>query len=341
MPRSYRGNISTTQQYLTYLYSNGFNKSNYIKDDEVVAICNNIGVFKLKGYVKEIKHLTIKNIDDVLVIYLFDKFLSKIFFDLTSRIEAKLKSLLIDECYLRTSNHFFYLKANNHKWRNYKIDFSTIKNWEVHTQTISSVEAYSHYILFYLQNYDFGDNQRRYLAGSTLLTNIDAITYNYPPFKYLIESATLGSVNAFIKSLKIGTTDINKQVARHFGVGRNTTKFNHYLDRINEIRNRTAHGGRIFNRTFRSVTGVGKYQLFRSAINNHKSMDVYLFLLSILNQLDRYSCINEFTNDHMKRLFSTFKRDCITNRESYNLVKKYNKKDFNKIKGLIYSKMRS
>jgi abortive infection bacteriophage resistance protein len=226
MPRSYNGNISTTEDYLIYLYTNGFHKSNYIGDDKVIKICNNVGVFKLKGYVKEIKHLAVKNIDDVLVIYLFDKFLSKIFFDITSRIEAKLKSILINE-------------------------------------------AYSHYILFYLQNYAFNDNRRRYLAGSTLLSTVDIVKYNYPPFKYLIESATLGSVNAFIKSLKIGTTDINKQVSRHFGVGRNTTIFNHYLDRLNEIRNRTAHGGRIYNRTFRSVTGVGKYQIFRMGIDNH------------------------------------------------------------------------
>ncbi len=341
MPRSYNGNISTTEDYLIYLYTNGFHKSNYIGDDKVIKICNNVGVFKLKGYVKEIKHLAVKNIDDVLVIYLFDKFLSKIFFDLTSRIEAKLKSILINECYLRTTNHFFYLKENTHKWTNYKIDFSTVKNWEVRTNTTNPIEAYSHYILFYLQNYAFNDNRRRYLAGSTLLSTVDIVKYNYPPFKYLIESATLGSVNAFIKSLKIGTTDINKQVSRHFGVGRNTTIFNHYLDRLNEIRNRTAHGGRIYNRTFRSVTGVGKYQIFRMGIDNHKAMDVYLFLLNLLNQLDKHSDIHEFTNDHIKRLFSTFKRDCITNRESNNLVKKYRKKDFNKIKGIIYSKMKN
>lgn len=340
MGKSYKGNMSTTHEYLTYLFANGFCSSNYIKDSEVLKLCDKIGIFKLKGYVKEIKHLPIKNIDDVLFIYLFDKFLSKIFFDLTSRIESKLKSILIDECYKRTTNHFFYLNNQNHKWINYKIDFSTIENWKNHTTTINPVEAYSHYILFYLQNYDYADNKRRYLVGSTLLTSLDETKYNYPPFKYLIESATLGSINTFIKSLQIGSTDINKQVSSHFGVGKNTTIFNNYLDRLNEIRNRTAHGGRIFNRTFRSVTGIGKYQSFRVGINNHKSMDVYLFLLHLLNQLDRHSSMHDFTNDHIKRLFSSFKRDCITNRESCNLVKAYSKKDFNKMKSFIYTRMK-
>ncbi|MEA3512762.1 MAG: hypothetical protein U9R37_04080 [Campylobacterota bacterium] len=78
--RSYSGNISNAENYLNYLYTNGFNKSKYITDNDVIGLCNKIGIFKLKGYVKEIKHLEIKNIDDVLVIYLFDKFLTRVFF---------------------------------------------------------------------------------------------------------------------------------------------------------------------------------------------------------------------------------------------------------------------
>ena len=65
---------------------------------------------------------------------------------------------MISESYKRSNNHFFYLIKDNHKWKNYKIDIPTIRNWEKHTDTIDSQEAYSHYILFYLQNYDFEAN---------------------------------------------------------------------------------------------------------------------------------------------------------------------------------------
>lgn len=337
MSRSYSNSVSTTEIYLNYLYNNGFNHSKYLTDNEVIEVCDRIGVFKFKGYVKEIKRLSDKNIDDALLMYFFDKYFSKILFDLTSRIETKLKSVLINECYKRTSNHFFYLMERNHKWNNYKIDIPTIKNWEILTRTIPPTEAYSHYILFYLQNYNFNDNRNMYLQNITLI-NIDDTKYNYPPFKYLIESATLGSVNSFIRSLKIGTTDMYIQVAGKFGLGRNQVFLN-YLKRLNEIRNRVAHGGRIFNRTFRSSTGIGKYQSFRVNIDNHKSMDIYLFLFFMLNQLENYNDMKEFYNHQVKKLFREFKKDYISNRDSLGLIKKYKRKDFEKIKRIIYSKM--
>lgn len=339
MSRSYSNNVSTTETYLKYLYSSGFNHSQYLTDDEVIKVCDNIGVFKFKGYVKEIKHLSNKSIDDALLMYFFDKYFSKILFDLTSRIESKLKSILVNECYSRTNNHFFYLIKANHKWHGYKIDFPTINNWKCHTTSLNSIEVYSHYILFYLQNYDFIQNQRRYLGSNQLIDNIDSTIYNYPPFKYLIESATLGSVISFIESLKLRNIDINKQVSTHFGVGRNTIIFRNYLERLNEIRNRVAHGGRIFNRTFRSSTGIGKFQSFRVSIDNHKSIDIYLFLFFMLNQLEHYRDMKEFYNHQIKKLFREFKKDYISNKDSLGLVKKYKKKDFEKIKRIIYSKM--
>ncbi|MEA1955888.1 MAG: Abi family protein [Campylobacterota bacterium] len=202
MLNSYGGLTSTTEDYLNYLHNKNFIKSKYLNQKQVLSIFDKIGVFRLKGYVKEIKHLKEKKIDDLLIIYFFDRYFSKVIFDLTSRIESKLKSVLITECYSRSNNHFFYLLEKNHKWKNYKIDFSTINNWKINTNIKNSLEAYSHYILFYLQNYDFKSNKKRYL-GSDNLIDIDDLTYNYPPFKYLIESATLGSVISFIKSLKL------------------------------------------------------------------------------------------------------------------------------------------
>ncbi|WP_321469580.1 Abi family protein [Halarcobacter sp.] len=336
---SYNNSVSTTKDYLKYLYSIGFNKSKYLTDDDVVNICDKVGVFKFKGYVKEVKHLSIKNIDDVLVMYFFDKYFSKILFDLTSRIESKLKSILVTECYKRTNNHFFYLINANHKWTNFKIDFPTLNNWKKHTSTLNPVEAYSHYILYYLQNYDFIQNQKRYLGSNLLINNIDSITYNYPPFKYLIESASLGNVISFIESLKLRKIDINKQISPHFGVGKNTRIFKNYLERLNEVRNRVAHGGRIFNRTFRSATGVGKFYTLRASLNNHKSLDIYLFLFYMLNELESLNSIQDFKKYKVKKLFRDFKKDYISNIDSLGLVKKYKRKDFENIEKMIFSKM--
>jgi abortive infection bacteriophage resistance protein len=338
LSNSYGNSVSTTEIYLNSLYSSGFFKSKYLSDDEVVEVCNRIGVFKLKGYIKELKHSSSKNIDEALIMYLFDKFFSKILFDLTIRIESKLKSILVSECYKKTNNHFFYLIKANHKWSNYKIDFPTIKNWKTHTTTLNPIEAYSHYILYYLQNYDFNLNKIRYLGSNTLI-NIDSLTYNYPPFKYLIESATLGSVISFIESLQIRKNDINKLLSPYFGLGKNITIFSNYLERLKEIRNRVAHGGRIFNRTFRSATGIGKFHSFRVGINNHKSMDVYLFLFFMLNQLEDFNDIKEFKKYQIEKLFREFKKDYISNKDSFKLVKKYKRKDFDNMKKFIYSKM--
>lgn len=338
MSSSYSNSVSTTEIYLNSLYSNGFSKSKYLSDNEVEKVCDRIGVFKLKGYIKELKYSSSKNIDEALIMYLFDRFFSKVLFDLTIRIESKLKSILVSECYKKTNNHFFYLIQTNHKWSNFNIDFPTIENWETHTTTLNPIEAYSHYILYYLQNYDFNLNKIRYL-GSNSLINIDPLKYNYPPFKYLIESATLGNVISFIQSLQIRKNDINKLISPYFGVGRNITIFSNYLKRLKEIRNRVAHGGRIFNRTFRSATGIGKFHTFRASINNHKSMDVYLFLFFMLNQLEDFNNINEFQANQIERLFIDFKDDYICNKDSFDLLIKYQTADFDNMKKFIYLKM--
>lgn len=338
MSSSYSNKVSTTDIYLNSLYSNGFSKSNYLSEDEVIEICNRIGVFKLKGYIKELKHLSSKNIDEALIMYLFDRFFSKILFDLTIRVESKLKSILVIECYKKTNNHFFYLIKANHKWSNYNIDFPTIKNWKTYPTTLNHIESYSHYILYYLQNYDFNLNHKRYLGSNTLI-NIDPSTYNYPPFKYLIESATLGSVISFIESLQIRKNDVNKLISPYFGLGKNITIFSNYLERLKEIRNRVAHGDRIFNRTFRSATGIGKFHTFRASINNHKSMDVYLFLFFMLNQLEDFKNINEFHSNQIEKLFIDFKDDYISNKDSFNLLIKCSIEDFDIVKKYIYLKM--
>ncbi len=336
---SYQGDMVSAKDFVDSLYRDkGFNKSKYLSKDEIVTICQNIGIFKLKGYVREIRSLPEKNIDDVMYLYFFDKYFSKILFDLTIRIESKLKSILIDECYALTRNHFFYLEQRNHKWSNYRIDFATLKNWEIQSRDGNQSEHYRHYIQFYLKNYDFSSNKQRYLNNRGLLNDLDESRYNYPPFKYLVESATLGSVNSFIGSLKINSQDIDKKVSHHFGVG-NTEIFRHYLERLNEIRNRVAHGGRMFNRTYRSATGIGKFQSFRQSINNHKSMDVFLFLHYMLNRLERYRNFEDFKRKHVAKLFGELKKDRLSDDESFGLSNKYTKKDTERIKKVILRRM--
>ena len=71
MSNTYHGMISTVEDYIKYLYNNGFDKSRYLTDEELISLFSKIGIFKLKGYIKEIKYLEQKSIDYVLVIYLF------------------------------------------------------------------------------------------------------------------------------------------------------------------------------------------------------------------------------------------------------------------------------
>jgi len=191
-----------------------------------------------------------------------------VLFDLTIRIESKLKSILINECYSLTQNHFFYLEEENHMWNDYKIDYATLKNWENKPNDNNESEKYKHYIVYYRQNYSFASNKSRYLGSRVLLNSLEETEYNYPPFKYLIESATMGSVIAFISSFKISKQPVSTKVSSLFGIG-NYKVFKNYLERLNEIRNRVAHGGRIFNRTFRSAKGIGKFQSFRQKIYDY------------------------------------------------------------------------
>ncbi|KIM08283.1 MAG: hypothetical protein KU38_09870 [Sulfurovum sp. FS08-3] len=159
-----------------------------------------------------------------------------------------------------------------------------------------------------------------------------------PPFKYLIESATLGSVISFIRSLKIGNSDIEAEVSRHFNIS-NAQTFKHYLERLSEIRNRAAHGGRLFNRTFRSASGIGKFQTFRASISTHKALDVALFLHFMLNQLQEYRSFEDFKHKQIAKLFQKLKKDSLSSMESFDLIKKYTKHDTNRIKRKIIERM--
>lgn len=336
---SYHGTMSDTQNYLTHLYHSDFQISKYLKEEQIIKIFDTIGIFKLKGYVREFRNIPNKSIDELITIVYFDKFLSKIFFDLSSRVETKLKSILIKECYAHTTNHFFYLKNNHHSKPDFKLDYVTLENWKIReTMTSNLNENYSHYILHYLGNHTFIDNKSSYLSKDILI-NIDEEKYNYPPFKYFVESASLGCIISLINSLKLGNTQIKNIVSSSFGYGKNFEKFKHYLYRLREVRNRTAHGERIFNRTFRSVTGINNFRIIRGNINQHKSMDIFLFLIYMLNDLEQINTFYDFKKYHIDGIFRTFKKDCISNKETNNLLKKLRRKEFDKITRFIYKQM--
>lgn len=77
MVNVYNSKVSSTKDYLEYLYNSSFNRSKYLGDEEVIKVCDKVGVFKLKGYVKEINQQVIKNIDELLAIYLFDRYFQR------------------------------------------------------------------------------------------------------------------------------------------------------------------------------------------------------------------------------------------------------------------------
>lgn len=324
--------------YLNNLYTDGLKRSSYLIDADIEEIVSNIGIFKLKGYAYAFKNqYTQKSIDDILMLYFFDKYLTTNLMDLTFEIETKLKTKLIEICYRRISNPFFYLIQSNHKNHRFFINKETGGNWKSF-RTQSANESYNHYGIYYRRKYDFTLNSNRYLNNETLINQVRS-DINYPAFHYLIESATLGVVIHFIKSLKIGNFDILNAIAREFNVP--TQNFEPYIERLNEIRNRTAHRERIFNRTYRSVTGVSgtSYHRLRSNINNHKTLDVYMFLLSLTNKLN-YLTYQDFEKDMMNRVFREFKKDFYIRQESKFLNRNIKRKEFENMKRFIVNCMK-
>jgi len=122
-----------------------------------------------------------------------------------------------------------------------------------------------------------------YLKNNELIKLDNSKNINYPAFHYFIESATLGTVINLISKLQIDSQDILKLVGRKFGVLK-ADVFISYILRIKELRNRTAHNGRIFNRNYRSVKAIGKYKNIRRDIYDHRLLDVYYTILFLLGK---------------------------------------------------------
>ena len=333
----YSGQISSCKEFLDYLYNDkSYKKSLMLSEFEVETLFLNFGIFKLKGYIREIDRKCEKSIDDLILFYLFDNYFKDELYKITSYIENKIKSFLIEAYYENTKNHFSYLIEKNHKLKGFYIDIPTLNNWLI-KEMVSSREHYHHYIYFYLSKYNFLDNKKRYLYKQELI-NMQEDKYNYPPFKYLIESATFGTVISFILSLKIKNREISKIITKKMGL-KNINILKSYLLRLKEIRNRVAHNNRLINRTFMSVAGIDNFKTMRKTINNHKSLDVYLFLYFLINGLD-YKNLDDFIENEFMRLFEDFKKDTYYNNISYNFLQKLDDTTFNKFKEDILNIMK-
>lgn len=342
--------------FLNILYNEGLNKSKYLSDSEVEEIVTNVGIFKFKGYCYAFKSRA-HSVDDILMVYFFDKYLTRIVMDLTSSIETKLKTTLVELCYNRLktlarndknrNNPFFYLIKRNYKRildangnrivdrrgnvKEFKINGVTEGNWKS-SFSPNLHESYSHYNLYYKNKYDVSLNKNRYLGTATTITMRRDI--NYPPFHYLIESATLGGIIHFIKYLKIDSFDVLKEVASAFDINQ-ALNFEAYLERLNEIRNRSAHRERIFNRSYRSITRTGKFSSLSTSLNEHKFVDVYLYFFFMLGRIEKFSTIEEFKKEEIERLFRNFKNDFYIRQDSKMLTKRMKIKEFKKIKDFI------
>jgi len=132
---------------------------------------------------------------------------------------------------------------------------------------------------------------------------------------------------------------LNLYLASAFNINQ-ASNFEAYLERLNEIRNRSAHRERIFNRSYRSITRAGKFKLLSSSLNEHKFMDVYLYFLFMLGRIEKFSTISEFEKEEIEQLFRDFKNDFYIRQDSKMLIENINTEEFKKIKDFIIRGMK-
>ncbi len=299
------------ETYVNSLYEDGLQKSNRITKEEIEKTILNIGMFKIKDYVKAFRgKLSEYTMDDLLELYKIDREISLNMLSLTSQIEIKLKSLLIEIIYSLTDNPFVYLLKGSYK-EDFDLPFDSLYDWEVKEYTKrQKQEIYPHYRDYYLSNYNFQSNKTEYLNKKPLIFLDEDKEINYPPFHYFIESATLGTLINIISKLKIEDNDILKILAR---------KFNFYQDkvfltsllRLKELRNRCAHNGRVFNRNYRGLKAFGVHKNYRTIIYEHKLIDVYYTLNFLLGNTEKFknvdTLIKSFEEDNLSKCSNNMK----------------------------------
>jgi len=291
--------------YIASLYSDGLQTSKKFNTQAIRDLILNIGIFKLKGYAKAFRgSLSDYSIDDLFELYNADREISSNMFNLSSKIEVKLKAYLIETVYEHTDNPFFYLLKESYI-EDFTINNESIYDWEVKpANPKQKSEIYLHYRDYYLVNYDFESNKTKYLAGKELINLTNKMEINYPPFHYFVENMTLGALIKILSKLTIDNQRILKLVANRFNI-LNPQVFLNYLLRLKEIRNRCAHNGRLFNRNYRGVKAHTKHKEFRKTIFEHKLIDVYYSLYLLLEGKNKF--------DNVEELIERFKLENFSN----------------------------
>ncbi len=291
------------QTYIDSLYCDGLRKSLYFDENIIKENISTIGLFKFKGYVKAFRNdLSNYSIDDILFLYDFDRDLSSNTIKLLSSIEIKIKTYLIESVYELTDNPFCYLLQKNYR-DGFKLSSDSLYDWEV-KENRGKKELYLHYRDYYLDKYDYKDNFEEYLKDQELIELNKKKDINYPPFHYLIESATLGTLIHLLSKLQIDKSSMLKIVGRKFGIFKHEV-FISYLLRVKELRNRCAHNGRIFNRNYRSVKAIGKYKSIRKGLYDHRLLDVYYTLYFLLGKENEIENSNDLENRFIMENFKS------------------------------------
>lgn len=292
--------------YIASLYSDGFQKSSIYSDDDLSALICDIGIFKFKGYVKAFRSdVPSYSIDDILTLYETDMIVSSRMFSLSSKVEIKLKAIIIELAYELTDNPFFYLLKESYI-EDYTINNESIYDWEVKLpDDKKKSEIYLHYRDYYLEKYDFESNKTTYLSGKELIELNEEFDINYPPFHYFVENMTLGALIKMISNMQIDGQKFLKVIANKFGMY-DANVFRGYLLRLKELRNRCAHNGRIFNRNYRGVKAFGKHSAFRKTMYEHKLIDVYYSLFLLLHGGNRFKNIDQLIEEFSSDIFLNF-----------------------------------
>jgi len=275
----------TISEYIDELYKNGLQPSTTLNKEDIEKRVQNIGIFRLKGYIKAFRDgLDNYSFDDVFELYNTDRVISSKMFSLSSEIEVKLKAYLIKIVYELSNNPFLYLLKSSYT-KDFSLNYESLYDWEIKEQNKNrNSEIYLHYQEYYLKHYSFDKNKQEYLISQILIID-ETKNINYPPFHYFIENLTLGSLIKILSKLQIDDKIILKLVAKRFGFY-NEKVFLNYLLRLKELRNRCAHNGRLFNRNYRSIKVNGVYKEIRKNIYHHRLLDVYYSLYLLLDGTD-------------------------------------------------------
>jgi len=275
----------TISGYIDELYKNGLQPSITLTKEDIEKRVQNIGIFRLKGYIKSFRDgLENYSFDDLFELYDTDRVISSKMFSLSSQVEVKLKAYLIEIVYELSDNPFLYLLKSSYN-KDFSLNYESLYDWEIKEQNKSkNSEIYLHYQEYYLKYYSFDKNKQEYLISQTLIID-EAKNINYPPFHYFIENLTLGSLIKILSKLQIDDKIILKLIAKRFGFY-NEYVFLNYLLRLKELRNRCAHNGRLFNRNYRSIKVNGVYKEIRKNIYHHRLLDVYYSLYYLLDDTD-------------------------------------------------------